>query len=84
MLPSSDTSLTDTCQTQVVAQKSVLLEQLANEVRRNGVLVKRNAELYESLQVRQDQTEIFPSIAGYSPICPTAPKTSSAKQWHDN
>lgn len=36
---------------QVMAQKSVLLEQLANEVRRNGVLVKRNAELYESLQV---------------------------------
>jgi hypothetical protein len=31
----------------------VLLEQLANEVRRNGVLVKRNAELYESLQVCQ-------------------------------
>ena len=31
----------------------MLLEQLANEVRRNGVLVKRNAELYESLQVCQ-------------------------------
>eukprot|EP00029_Vermamoeba_vermiformis_P009907 TRINITY_DN5100_c0_g1_i1.p1 TRINITY_DN5100_c0_g1~~TRINITY_DN5100_c0_g1_i1.p1 ORF type:complete len:637 (-),score=240.99 TRINITY_DN5100_c0_g1_i1:72-1982(-) len=37
----------------VVAQKSVLLEQLANEVRRNGVLVKRNAELYESLQLQK-------------------------------
>jgi hypothetical protein len=37
----------------VMAQKSVLLEQLANEVRRNGILVKRNAELYESLQLQK-------------------------------
>ncbi len=54
---------------QVVAQKSVLLEQLANEVRRNGVLVKRNAELYESLQVYSNRflsTKNLAHLVSYS------------------